>query len=85
MSEEFAGICGITQSELTRYFGPEIKAMAERMKKTDAGILEELQKRYNGYHFSRGTDSPLSEGVYNPFSLLNTFADRQFAYYWFRT
>jgi hypothetical protein len=55
------------------------------MKKTDAGILEELQKRYNGYHFSRGEDSPLSEGVYNPFSLLNTFAKLEFSYYWFQT
>jgi hypothetical protein len=59
--------------------------MAEKMKKTDEGILGELQKRYNGYHFAKGEDSPLSEGVYNPFSLLNTFADQKFSYYWFQT
>jgi hypothetical protein len=39
-----------------------------------------MQKRYNGYHFSGG-----AEGIYNPFSVLNTLAKRNFAYYWFQT
>jgi len=85
MSVDYAGICGITQSELERYFGPEIQVMAEKEKKTGAEIVEELRKRYDGYHFTRGENSPLSEGTYNPFSLLNTFANRNFSYYWFQT
>ncbi|MDR3248891.1 MAG: ATP-binding protein, partial [Treponema sp.] len=85
MSVDYAGICGITQSELDRYFGPEIQAMAEKEQKTGAEIVEELRKRYDGYHFTRGENSPLSEGTYNPFSLLNTFANRNFSYYWFQT
>jgi hypothetical protein len=39
-----------------------------------------MQKRYNGYHFAGG-----GEGMFNPFSVLNTFANRRFASYWFET
>jgi hypothetical protein len=35
---------------------------------------------YDGYHFLEDT-----EGVYNPFSVLNTFAKRRYAYYWSHT
>jgi hypothetical protein len=35
---------------------------------------------YDGYHFAKE-----SEDIYNPFSLLNTFDNLDFAYYWFAT
>ena len=40
----------------------------------------ELKKRYDGYHFVENT-----EGIYNPFSLLNTFYKMKFGSYWFET
>ncbi|MDR2473190.1 MAG: AAA family ATPase, partial [Tannerella sp.] len=42
--------------------------------------IAEMKHRYDGYHFSKQT-----EGLYNPFSLLNCFADKDFGYYWFAT
>ncbi|MCR4790639.1 MAG: ATP-binding protein, partial [Treponemataceae bacterium] len=42
--------------------------------------IEDLQRMYDGYHFSAE-----SEGVYNPFSLLNALADSKFNNYWFET
>jgi hypothetical protein len=39
-----------------------------------------MQKRYDGYHFAKE-----SKGMYNPFSVLNTFSKRDFANYWFKT
>ena len=39
-----------------------------------------LKQRYDGYHFTAK-----SEGIYNPFSLLNTFAKMEFGDYWFET
>ena len=39
-----------------------------------------MRKRYDGYHFHQK-----SEGIYNPFSLLNTFAKGEFGSYWFET
>ncbi|GHT64021.1 hypothetical protein AGMMS50239_20980 [Bacteroidia bacterium] len=80
MDERYAGVCGISQSELIDNFEPEIQALAERRKMSYEETLAELKKRYDGYHFAKE-----SEGIYNPFSLLNTFASRDFAYYWFST
>ena len=39
-----------------------------------------LKDIYDGYHFSEE-----SVGMYNPFSLLNTFSSNRFKEYWFET
>ncbi|MDR2813966.1 MAG: ATP-binding protein [Prevotellaceae bacterium] len=80
MDENYAGICGISESEMTENFRPEIESLAERRNLTREATLAELKKRYDGYHFA-----PNSEGMYNPFSLLNTFGKREFRDYWFAT
>ena len=41
---------------------------------------DRLWRDFDGYHFCIG-----SEGIYNPFSLLNTLARGQFGDYWFET
>jgi len=81
LSEDYTSICGITQEELEETFASEIKEMAEKNELTEADCLEKLKKNYDGYHFSKdiGTD------IYNPFSLLNAFADFDFGSYWFST
>jgi hypothetical protein len=80
MDEKYAGVCGISQPELIGNFEPEIQTLAEKQKMSYNEILAELKKRYDGYHFCENT-----EGMYNPFSLLNTFAKNAFRYYWFAT
>ena len=80
LDSRYSGICGITQTELEENFVPEITALAETMQRTYEETLSELQKLYNGYHFSENLI-----GVYNPFSLLNTFSAQKFRYYWFAT
>ncbi|MBM6657077.1 AAA family ATPase, partial [Bacteroides mediterraneensis] len=40
----------------------------------------ELKANYDGYHFTEN-----AVGMYNPFSLLNTFAKKKFGSYWFET
>ncbi|GHV53671.1 ATPase AAA [Spirochaetia bacterium] len=80
MNETYAGLCGITAEELTRDFVPELRALAEREQMTYDEVLAEMQRLYNGYHFAGEGD-----GVFNPFSVLNTFADSQFGDYWFKT
>ncbi len=79
-SREFAGICGITDVEIDRYFKEEIIDLANRQGMTTDQCLAQLKKTYDGYCFC-----PRSEGVYNPFSLLNAFADGEFRSYWFAT
>jgi hypothetical protein len=42
--------------------------------------VKKLKRTYDGYYFCENT-----EGMYNPFSLLNTFEKEKFEYYWFQT
>ena len=80
MDEAYTGICGITEDELTRYFKEDINDLASARGMTEEEILARLKEDYDGYHFV-----PHSEGVYNPFSLLNTFKRKAFGSYWFET
>ena len=80
LSERYAEICGITQKELEENFEIELQQIAKKQKLSYEQILAEMKKRYDGYHFSTGP-----EGLYNPFSVLNTLNDFTFRYYWFAT
>ncbi|MDR1245431.1 MAG: ATP-binding protein [Clostridiales Family XIII bacterium] len=80
MSEQYAGVCGISAKELVDNFGPELEALGEHNDMTYDETVAEMKKRYDGYRFAKR-----SEGMFNPFSVLNTLADREFAYYWFKT
>jgi hypothetical protein len=80
LNEDYAGICGISESELLSEFEPELHALADKTGKTYEDTLAEMKKRYDGYHFSEE-----SEGMYNPFSVLNTFSSLRFRDYWFKT
>ncbi len=81
LSKEFSAICGISQEELEQNFVPEIELMAEKNGYTKEECLAELKKNYDGYHFSK----EIQNDIYNPFSLLNAFADMNFGSYWFST
>lgn len=80
LSSRFASICGITELELHQYFKEDIRLLGESQGMSPEDTLRELKQWYDGYHFS-----DRSEDIYNPFSLLNTFAQRQFGSYWFET
>jgi len=80
LDKKYAGICGISATELVENFEPEIHALAEELGKTYDETLFELKKRYDGYHFAKN-----SEGMYNPYSLLRTLAAGELKNYWFET
>lgn len=80
MDDEYSGICGITAEEMCSEFKTEIEALAEAQEMTQEECVAELQKMYDGYHFSKN-----GVGVYNPFSLLNAFTKRDFGSYWFES
>lgn len=80
LSSRFASICGITEQELHQYFKEDIRLLGENQGMSPEDTSRELKQWYDGYHFS-----DKSEDIYNPFSLLNTFAQRQFGSYWFET
>ncbi len=78
MNDEYAGICGITVEELLRDMSEDIEALAEKNKLTKDAAIAKLKEYYDGYHFSQ-----CSPDVFNPFSLLNCFAEKKFNFYWF--
>ena len=80
MSTVYDAICGITEEELEAVFHDEMDAMAEEMDVPEDEVRLMLKRHYDGYHFSkRKTD------IFNPFSLLNAFANHNIQDYWFRT
>ena len=80
LSQQYAGICGITEAELEEGFAPEIESMAGALGVDRNECLGQLRKMYDGYHFH-----PHAKGVYNPFSLLKAFAENELGFYWFAT
>ncbi len=78
MDEEYAGICGITKDELVTQMSDDIDALSNKLSLTREQTIEKLSERYDGYHFTWP-----SPDVFNPFSLLNCFADGKLNDYWF--
>ena len=80
MDARYTDICGISDKDLKKYFGESVRELAEANKLSGAECYKELARMYDGYHFCED-----SEGMYNPFSLLNTFDSLKFKEYWFET
>ena len=80
MSDRFANLCGITEKELYHNFREEIIELGEKNGMTEEETKAALKEMYDGYHFVKNSDD-----IYNPFSLLNTFAEMKFGSYWFET
>lgn len=78
--DRYSSICGITEEELKNNFIPEIKSIAEKNKFSIEETISKLKQMYDGYHFEHDT-----EGIYNPFSLLNALNKGDFKSYWFET
>ena len=78
--EQCAEICGISETELLARFQPELHSLAQATGKTYDKTVAEVKKRYDGYRFAKKGAS-----MYNPFSILNTFLQNDYAYYWFKT
>ena len=62
-------ICGYTEDDLDRVFGPELDGLDR----------EQVRTWYNGYHWLGG------ERVYNPYDVLLLLRNRRFRPYWFET
>lgn len=76
----YATVCGITKEELMSTFVPELERQAVANEMTLKEVVEMMTRRYDGYHFH-----PKGAGVFNPFSVLNSFYKLEFGSYWFQT
>ena len=78
MDEPYAAICGITEDEMLTKMKEDMGMLAAKLEITPEEVLLMLKENYDGYHFTYP-----SPDIYNPFSLLNAFADGKFGSYWF--
>ena len=80
MDYRYVNICGTTEEELKSYFKDGISELASANGDSESETIDKLRMRYGGYHFEKN-----SEGIYNPFSVLNTLAKHRYKDYWFET
>lgn len=80
MDERYVEICGITEKEIHDNLEDELHELARNQRMSYDEVCQELKACYDGYHFVED-----SVGIYNPFSLLNTFDRMKFGDYWFET
>ena len=78
MDEPYAAICGITEDEMLTQMKEDMERLAAKLNIFSEEVLLKLKENYDGYHFTYP-----SPDIYNPFSLLNAFADGKFGSYWF--
>ncbi len=69
LNPRYATICGYTDGDIDRVFGPELDGLDRK----------EIRTWYNGYHWRGG------ERLYNPYDVLLLLRNREFRPYWFET
>ena len=80
MREPYVNICGVSEQEIHDNLEEELHELANAQAMTYEETCAKLKEYYDGYHFAENTI-----GIYNPFSLLNTFKYNKFSNYWFET
>ncbi|MCK5522208.1 MAG: AAA family ATPase, partial [Thiomargarita sp.] len=76
-SKQFVTLLGYTQTELESHFDDYIQTLCFELGIKKAPLLTQIKTWYNGYSWNA------KDRVYNPFSILNLFAEQQFDNYWF--
>lgn len=80
MIPDYVDVCGVSETELHEYFDESISELSSANEMSKEECYVKLKSMYDGYHFCED-----SIGIYNPFSLLNTFQNKKFREYWFET
>lgn len=73
-------ICGISESEFHRDFKTSISNYSIEHDIDESEAWELFRNMYDGYLFAAK-----GEGIYNPFSVLNAFDDKELNSYWYET
>lgn len=80
MHPDFSAICGITERELVSTMEKDIEQLGHSLGLSFDEMHALLKSQYDGYHFSED-----SEEVYNPYSLMNCFAQKRVKNFWFES
>jgi hypothetical protein len=80
MDSKYAAICGITEQEFATAMASDIAMLAKEYECTPEEMHAKLKQQYDGYRFAKA-----SPEIYNPFSLLKCFNQKEIASYWFES
>jgi hypothetical protein len=80
IEDDYVSLCGITKNEMLQFLTPELKILADKQNMTFDEAVVRMTKQYDGYHFA-----PYTEGIFNPYSVLNALKFAKFNNYWFQT
>ncbi len=80
ISSKTACLLGFTDQEIKQYFHDHIAAFAQAKKRTQASIIAEMKRYYNGYRFSQ---NPIT--VHNPFGVLYYLKEQELRNYWYES
>lgn len=80
LDNDYSAICGITDEELDSDFAEVLPNLGAQTGLSSSEARRMLKLHYDGYRFS-----PRGVSVYNPYSVLRTFAGGSFGYYWSQT
>lgn len=78
LNPDYNSLCGISESEFHRDFKSSITDFAEAHEIGEEEAWKRFKVQYDGYHFAGK-----GEYIYNPFSVLNAFDDKELGSYWF--
>ena len=78
MMPQYSALCGITTEELLTIFDQDIQMLADECHRSKEEMIGILKLQYDGYHFGK-----ISPDIYNPFSLMYAFMNRDVDNYWF--
>ena len=77
LDKNYGDMLGYTQKELENNFGEWIDNAKNELSMSREELLEKIKEYYDGFSFDGITK------VYNPFSVLNFFGDKEFKNYWY--
>ncbi len=80
LDPDFAAICGITGEEIDEQMQYDVARLAKEYEVSPKEMRLMLRDTYDGYRFSRK-----SPDIYNPFSLMKAFNQRELRNYWFES
>jgi len=78
MRAPFATMLGLTKEEILDNFAEHITEFAQQEGVNEEKLLERIRYWYDGFCFA-----PNAENVYNPFSTVQLFKEKEFDNYWF--
>lgn len=80
LNPTYNALCGISESEMQRYFTDDITVFAERIGLSARDAQHEFKLSYDGYRFASD-----GENIYNPYSVLSAFWEGRFDTYWYQS